>query len=555
MNKKLAIGLGVSAALLIIAYFIFSGGSSEKNLLKVIPEKATAIVKIDFKKLSKWLDGSKEEDFKDLKKSLGITEGTAEAFSRVLDAILKDPKASGIDFSLPSYLYVHKTEKSNVIGWVFGLSGKKDWERMVKDKSPVGTLVEKIRDIDYAELETGSYFSWNNNVLLYTYQPSESRDYFVEQLETRKYEPVPESLVANVSKQNNEISGAINIRWIMSAFNGIQGQVAAEEMPKNMALIFNSFSENGKFRIESELINANAEALEKLELLKPSTQNKDILAAIPKNYDPFLAFNFGLDFQKMHQLKIDFFENMFDLENRKESEKIEKCLTGDLGFFAFDNTSIKEDDTTGNKYQGYSYSFNPFNFKTDDYVLIQGLAKDYSDYEKAISSKFTVDGNLYTLSMLNLNMTFKNGNNYISSGKKLISEIAASEQKNATVNNAVLNNLLGHGNFFYLNPEKMYHSIAKRNDISNTSKSKLKLLENRCRFTLSAYGKEKKSIIEILFTNNAVNGFKQLLLSIESFAEFSNIIQDEYKSRRSYMDGLRSIDRYDRDAFFNYPNY
>lgn len=552
MNKKFAIGLGVSAVLLIIAYFIFSGGSSEKDLLKVIPEKAVAIVKIDFKKVSKWLEGSKEEDFKDLKKSMGITEGTAEALSRVLDAILKDPKASGIDFSLPSYLYVHKTEKSNVIGWVFGLSAQKDWERMVKDKSPVGTLVEKIRDINYAELETGSYFSWNNNVLLYTYQPSESRDYFVEQLETRKYNPVPESLIANVTKQNNEISGAINTRWLMSSLNGIKSQVAAEEMPKNMALVFNSFSENGKFRIESELINTNAEALEKFELIKPSTQNKEMLAVIPKNYDPFLAFNFGLDFQKMHQLKIDFFEDVLDLENRKESEKIEKCLTGDISFFAFDNTDIKDDDTSNNK--SYGYSFNPFNFKTDDYVLIQGLAKDYADYEKTISSKFTVDGNLYTMNMLNINMTFKNGNNYISSGKKIISEIAAGEQKNTTVNNPVLNNLLGHGNFFYLNPEKLYHSIAKRNDISNTSKSKLKLLENRCKFTLSAFGKEKKSIIEILFANNSVNGFKQLLLSIESFAEFSNIIQDEYKDRRSYMDGLRSSDSYDRDAYFNYPS-
>lgn len=542
MNKKWAIGGGIALLTAILGYFIFSGGGSETDLLKVIPEKASAIVKIDFAKISKMMEGSKTEDFSDLKKTLGITDGTVQALSRIVDAIAKDPKSSGINFSMPSYFFIHKTEKGNALGWVLGLSGKSKWESMVKDKSPVGTTIEKMRKIDFAEMETGSYFSWNDNVLLYTYQPSESREYFVELLETRNYEPRGESLVANVSKLKSEFGGAMNCRWMATKFfNGLLGRVFLDELPKDMAVLFNSKSSEGTMSIESEFINTNKEIMEKIAVIKSSTQGQEAMREIPQKLDCYFALNFGLDSKKLEELKIGNIDELMELNSKKESEELRNSFTGDLTLFGFENTALEDSKDTVASKRRFIKSFKE---TIENIILVQGLSKDFTPYEKALSKISTIDGNIYQLPYRVAFVTIKGGKTYFSNDKNSITSIANNNTP-YKLSNTTLLNLMGKGNFLYFNPQKMFRMLAKDRSLSNSTREKAKLLENRSKFIVTGSGKDKKTILEINYENKKENGLKQLIFSIQSFVELALIFNEEssYRNNSSYdFNEINSID-------------
>lgn len=545
MNKKKWIILaGVGVPVLALLFWLLKGGVSEESKWRVIPEKAAAIAKIDFKQVADWY-GNGKADFGSVKKLFGVTSGSAEGLPKLLDAMKEKHQETGLDLANPAYGFIHKTEKSSVVGAIIGLKSAKSWKKFVTDNSAAGTTIENIREIEYVEVQTGIYFAWNDEVLLFTNQPAEARDYFVNLLENRKFEPHPKSLIANLQKLEGGFCGIVSKRFTMGGGVNPMLDILSEEINKDAAITFVAKSEKGKFWIETEEIQNSKEADDKADIFKVSKFGMEAFSDLPTGYLPAGVYNIGVDFSKLVKMHIPVFDELTETDNQSETEELERCFTGDFSaVLLHKNTEVKESNDTNQK----QFSFYKDIEEQFGLFFVVGLAKDYNLLEKNLSKLADVDGNIYAVRGYG-NMLIKNGKLYVSKSKELLKNIDKNTEK-TNFANATLQNISNQkGNYLYLNPELIGNSILQMKSISISEKAFYKKIKNRLEFEVFSEIKNKKAVYNFQFKNKSEDGFKQFVNCIESIAEIIPTL--EKSMRRSVYTAPRIGEMSDMDAMMS----
>ena len=142
---------------LLAAVMVLASCSKEKDgtaCLKLIPEDAAIVVRIDMKQSLDAIGYDEADDFKDKLKDAINEHVDDDELQEMLTEIVDNPSATGIDTSNPVYLYV-TANLSNIVGFVGTTSDQEKLEAFINKLSEMadGDEVEETDGVKYFEIQ------------------------------------------------------------------------------------------------------------------------------------------------------------------------------------------------------------------------------------------------------------------------------------------------------------------------------------------------------------------------------------------------------------------
>lgn len=166
MSKKL-IGLIVGVVVLGVGTFIalrfFKG--SDKHLI-LVPRNATFVMRFDVKSLADKIYANGDIKQTKLYKELEKKSTDADAESKVIAQILRDPSSLGINIFSDVYYYMYNTKSVNYNAFVLDIKDLEDFNRTVLKFPHAKDNLVKGKEFNYIKLNSRSIMAWNNTGLL-----------------------------------------------------------------------------------------------------------------------------------------------------------------------------------------------------------------------------------------------------------------------------------------------------------------------------------------------------------------------------------------------------
>ena len=164
----------IIAVTAIIAGLILYWCIKPKNAVQLtdyVPENAAFVIKFEADKLS-------HRELDTLSR-LGFPPN-------MLNRLFANPLQSGTLISQKIILYGEPTPNGPAVGLLFELQDASEFQKIVAESRYTRSALNKLGAIQFIEINTGLYLSWNENVALLSYQLTAGDSYPVGLLETQK---------------------------------------------------------------------------------------------------------------------------------------------------------------------------------------------------------------------------------------------------------------------------------------------------------------------------------------------------------------------------------
>jgi hypothetical protein len=342
---------GIGAVGATVYYFV--KGSPGNELLAYVPNNSGLLVKFNLPEIGEALKGHEEEikkftflKDKDVRKS--------DALTKTVINILKDPKKSGLDFSVPAMLFSEGRPRGSVIGFVVKLENADMFGEYIKKNVPAGNESGKGNDVEYAEFDVGLYVSWNQNVALVTEQKAENKSYFEDILNKRNPGAKGNLLLSKIGEQSGMMSAIFRIDELVSSHE-LKTRIPAainsikSPFPAGTAIIANTVWNNGEIRTIAHLASLNEDKIKDIRIFKNAGTLSVHEKALFVGDVPLAVLSLSLDMKSF----FTFLENASPdfKEFRKSQEKfheVENMFSGDVVFgVAMDEGQLNAQDEFG----------------------------------------------------------------------------------------------------------------------------------------------------------------------------------------------------------------
>jgi len=393
MTTRLKITIAIFGVTLAGASVYFLTRSKGSGLLAYVPNDASMVIRFNLPKIAKFYAENKDEISKMTiwKKA---TEASNNSLDRAIQGIVKNPEASGIDFSLDCMLFVHKAQRGENTGMLLRLKNASDFAKYIKNNTPAGSISGNENGVEYAEFGTGLFISWNNEVALITEQMAEPKAYFAAIL--NKSNPSAKGNLL-LSKVEDGEGYAILVMGIDQFFTGKNAPIESKEFhnpfPPGTAIMCSLNMVPGEISADIHMIANNQKDLDKLGFFKESSKLKQYNQSIFPSGNPLFASALGIDIEKF----LDFSElinpKYKETRNDPTIKGIIQSLSGDFVFgFATKPEVIASQIKAIEDHNYDSYPTEPaYSF------LVHIGTKNQSIFKSKISEIATPENGIYTL--------------------------------------------------------------------------------------------------------------------------------------------------------------
>lgn len=352
MSKSFKIILAVSAVAVAAAgAWLFFRPAGTSGLLKLVPNNAFAIVKLNLPDVAKIL-----EEHKDEVSNMGFMKdrdlANHEPLLKLLQSIITSPVEAGLNLRENAFFYVENTPRGVAAGLLFGLKDKQKFAALAKKHQRAGGDAGETEGIGYGEYETGTFLSWSENAALLSFNKTEGKAYCNLVLGAKNADKgsKPEIFVKTLSS-SDIISGAILTDAIFGLIN--------DKVNNGSDSVRNPFESGSAFTMTMQMKKASMS--QEIAFISGKSTGKKPVSIFQKKgkFDtysnqlftrevPLYALNFSFDPKGI----VDFITSMMpkDAANPQMgmvSEIIDKVWTGDITMGISVKSGIESGDLMG----------------------------------------------------------------------------------------------------------------------------------------------------------------------------------------------------------------
>lgn len=292
-----------SVILIISLVIIFSACSKKSDYSNVIPVDASEVAAVHLKNLvTKAGLGNKENKEAIERLTTAFKSGMNSTSFKQFEAILKNPEESGIDLSLPLYLfsspefpYMSVTAKVNDKDKLTSLLN-------ILEKEKICTQLDKVEGYQFTEIGTQLFVAFNSSAILLINHDNTVSQEAIKQRVTKLFEQTEKNSIVSTSafKKMQQQNEDVDLLVSPSSILGEYAQQINYGLPENIDLkklwIVGGLSfEEGKIKVKYENYTEDATLKKQLEDQQKSIKpiQNSLLKYFPKS--TLALFNVGIN--------------------------------------------------------------------------------------------------------------------------------------------------------------------------------------------------------------------------------------------------------------------
>ncbi len=329
-----------SVILMISLVIIFSACSKKSNYSNVIPVDASEVAAIHLKNLVTKAGLSNKENKETIEKlTTAFKSGMSSTSFKEFETILKNPEESGIDLSLPIYLfnspelpYMSITAKVNDKNKLASL-----FEILEKEK--ICAPLNKVEGYHFTEIGTQLFVAFNSNAILIINHDNTASQEEIKQKVTKLFEQTEKNSIVSTSafKKMQQQNEDVDLLVSPSSILGEYAQQINYGLPENIDLkklwIVGGLSfEEGKIKVKYENYTEDATLKKQLEDQQKSIKpiQNSLLKYFPKS--TLALFNVGINGDIFYNLiqKNKEFQSNFPIAQSSIIKSLLGALKNDL---------------------------------------------------------------------------------------------------------------------------------------------------------------------------------------------------------------------------------